>query len=360
MASKKQLSAKKEMAPARLSTFEEALESALDPNHVLLGNGFSIACRPNIFRYDRLLDQADLSARPQARVAFDRLATTDFEIVMHALSRAAVLAEVYATSDPTLANRFRADAEALKEVLVQAIAGSHPDRPTAITDDECAEAKTFLSHFARKYSINYDLLTYWALMRSDVEPDISCNDGFRQPEEGPEEWVIWDPSQHGQNVFYLHGGLHIYQSGPEIRKFTWCNTGIALMDQIRAALDENKFPLYVAEGTWQEKMTRIQGSSFLGRAYRSFREIGGSLFTFGLSFNENDAHIADAIAHNKVERLFVSLYGDSQDPANRLLRERAEAIVTRRQQVGGRRPKPLEIRFYDAGSAHVWGGAMTP
>jgi len=358
MAIKKRMSAKKETAPASLSTFEKALEIALTPNHVLLGNGFSIACRPNIFRYDRLLDQADLSARPQARVAFDRLATTDFEIVMNALARAAILADVYGTSDQTLAERFRTDGEALKEVLVQAIAGSHPERPAAITDDECAAAKMFLSHFDRKYSVNYDLLTYWALMRSDVEPTVSCNDGFRQPEDGPEEWVIWDPSQHGQDVFYLHGGLHVYQSGPEIRKFTWCNTGIALMDQIRAALGEDKFPLYVAEGTWQEKMTRIQGSSFLGRAYRSFREIGGSLFTFGLSFSESDAHIADAIAHNKVERLFVSLFDDPQDPANRELRARAEAITIRRQQVGGRRAKPLEVYFYDAASAHVWGAGQ--
>lgn len=349
------------MMTPELLDFSDAITQCNKPPHALLGNGFSVACRPNLFNYSRLLDQADLAARPQAREAFDRLRTTDFEIVMNALARAAELAEVYGTSDATLADRFREDAEALKEVLVQTIAGTHPDLPKAITDEECASAKRFLSKFRGKgdkqkiYLLNYDLLTYWALMRSDVEPQLQFDDGFRQPEDGPEDWVVWESNRHNQDMYYLHGGLHIYQSGPEIRKFTWCNTRVPLMEQIRAALDENRFPLYVAEGTWQDKLTRIRRSDFLGRGRRSFRQIGGSLFVYGMSLSENDDHILHSIAAGRVEQLFVSVYGDMASDANQALCQRALALSDRRATDGGKRPKTLQIEFFDAESAHVWG-----
>jgi hypothetical protein len=45
-------------------SFAEALERASEihkKRHVLLGNGFSIACRSDCFSYARLLDQADLT-----------------------------------------------------------------------------------------------------------------------------------------------------------------------------------------------------------------------------------------------------------------------------------------------------------
>lgn len=353
------------MTTPELLDFNDAIGQCTKAPHALLGNGFSVACRPNLFNYSRLLDQANLTDRPQAREAFDRLGTTDFEIVMNGLFRAAELADVYGTSDGSLADRFREDAEALKEVLVQTIAGTHPDLPKAITDGECAAAKRFLSNFRGRgdkqkiYLLNYDLLTYWALMRSDVEPQLQFDDGFRQPENGPEDWVVWESNRHSQDLFYLHGCLHIYQSGPEIRKFTWCNTGLPLMDQIRAALDENRFPLYVAEGTWQDKMTRIRRSDFLGRGRRSFRQVGGSLFIYGMSLSDNDDHILRAIAGGKVEQLFISVYGGMETDANRELCERALALTERRQGIGGRNPKPLDVKFFDAESANVW-TASTP
>jgi Domain of unknown function (DUF4917) len=61
-----------------ISTFDEAIAaSAGGKRHLLLGNGFSIALFPNRFRYGSLLEEADFGACPEARRAFDHLATTD-------------------------------------------------------------------------------------------------------------------------------------------------------------------------------------------------------------------------------------------------------------------------------------------
>ena len=83
------------MTTPELLDFNDAIKKCNKAPHALLGNGFSVACRPNLFNYSRLLDQANLTDRPQAREAFERLSTTDFEIVMNGLSRAAELADVY-------------------------------------------------------------------------------------------------------------------------------------------------------------------------------------------------------------------------------------------------------------------------
>lgn len=49
-----------------LLSFAEAIEYSDDFSkcHLLLGNGFSIACLPDIFHYGSLFSQADFSAVP--------------------------------------------------------------------------------------------------------------------------------------------------------------------------------------------------------------------------------------------------------------------------------------------------------
>ena len=66
-------------------------------------------------------------------------------------------------------------------------------------------------------------------------------------------WRITDR----QNIFYLHGALHVFDAENELKKYTWVRTGIRLIEQIRAALQANLYPLIVAEGQSQEKMARI-------------------------------------------------------------------------------------------------------
>ena len=334
-------------------TFKDAVAQGTGRKHALLGNGFSRACRNDIFAYGKLFERADFSKlSPSAKDAFNILDTTDFEVVMEALKRAAKLVKLYAEEHGDLAGQFELDADGLREVLVSAIAESHPERPGDVDAHQYQACKTFLASFDDIYSINYDLLLYWALMQDEIKPDVGHDDGFRQPDDGPQPWVTWDSSAHDQSVYYLHGALHIYEAGPEIQKYTWCNTQLALIDQIRAALKAEKYPLFVAEGSSEQKMSRIIRSSFLGRAYRSFENIGGSLYAYGLSMSDSDNHILRAIARNKVERLFVSVYGDPSDEANRTMIERASHLPTERKASGRR--KNLDVVFYDAATAHVW------
>jgi len=62
----------------KLISFFAALEDSrrCTKRHLLLGNGFSIACRPDIFIYGKLFEQADFSNLSlSAKKAFDALDT---------------------------------------------------------------------------------------------------------------------------------------------------------------------------------------------------------------------------------------------------------------------------------------------
>lgn len=341
-----------------LLTFEQAIGQPHLPGkrHLLLGNGFSISCRPDIFRYGKLFEQANFAdLSPNAKESFARLGSMDFELVIRTLRDGAALADLYGAG-LEVTTQMNSDADALKEVLVRTIAASHPETPSDISDAEYEACKKFLSHFEDVYTFNYDLLLYWAKMHIEGQSGSASDDGFRTSQadidSGEEsDYVVWESSQsHDQNLHYLHGALHIFDSGTEVRKYTWKRTGVRLIDQIRAALAKDFFPLFVAEGTSDEKLERIRHSDYLAKALRSFERIGGTLFVFGHSLAENDEHYLRVLEGGRVAHLCVGLFGDPGSEANRKIIARAEAMPMKRS------PKcPLAVQFFESESAKVWG-----
>jgi hypothetical protein len=260
------------------------------------------------------------------------------------------LIRLYAPDQKDLAKQFRQDAEGLRECLVRTIAENHPSVPSEIPDAKYAGCRVFLGSFDHLYTTNYDLLLYWALMQRELEPDIPSDDGFRKPEPDA-DYVTWEPENiHHQNVHYLHGGLHLFDAGAELQKYTWINTGVPLIQQIRAALQRDLYPLFVAEGTSKQKLDRIRHHAYLSKAERSLGNIGGSLFMYGLSLAPNDEHILRAVLNSKVKSMYVGLYGDPKSESNRRIIASAQGLIDQRPK-----RKPLKVEFYDAESVAVWG-----
>lgn len=337
-----------------LLTFSEALDEAQAYNrkHVMLGNGFSIACRPQIFAYGKLFDQADFSKISQtAKHAFAALGTQDFEKVIKALRDSSAITTAYG-GPPGLAAALAADADGLRELLVQTIAATHPAWPGELSEQEYRSCRAFLRNFDTVYTLNYDLLLYWVQMHVEAGTEPASDDGFRKPEDDFDSaYVVWEPGQsHDQNMWFLHGALHIFDAGIEIQKYTWLNTGVRLIDQVRNALSKNYFPLFVSEGTSAEKYERIRHNDYLAKAYRSFSNIQGALFIYGHSLAENDDHYLRCINKGKLSQLYVGIYGDPNSSANKFIVRRAAQLAN------GRRAKnSLNVSYFDAASAKVWG-----
>lgn len=342
------------MSSFSVLSFDQALKRSTEihhKRHVLLGNGFSIACRPKCFTYGRILDEADLDALSVAgRTLFNNEKTSDFEQVIRALRTTARMAAFYKTSDSNLAKRLTDDAERLKEVLATTLAKKHPDHVGSVTSEEYEVARIFLSNFGRFFSLNYDLLLYWALMH-EVDPDLRHDDGFRADPDDPDaSWVAWnDYNQYGQNVYFLHGGLHLYADGATLKKLTFRRTGVALVEQIRAQLDEGAFPLIVTEGTSEEKHASILHHAYLAKCLRALTSCEGSLFIHGHSLDENDRHVLRAIVEGKFKALFISIHGNPGSKSNKEILRQAEILADERPS-----RKPLSVDFYNADTASVW------
>lgn len=335
-------------------TFQQAIDEAQQYNkrHALLGNGFSISCRPDIFVYGRLFERADFRyLSPSSKLAFEALGTQDFEKVISVLRDASVVLSAYKGGKPDLIQQLQEDADGLREVLVQAIASSHPDWPGDISDSEYASCRVFLSNFNNVYTLNYDLLLYWAVMHDADGKKIKSDDGFRTPEDNfDSEYVVWEPdTSRSQNIWYLHGALHVFDAGTEIQKYTWVNTGQRLIEQIRNALEMNLFPLFVAEGTSKEKLDRIMHSEYLAKGKRSFSSVQGALFIHGHSLATNDDHFLKVIEKGKIKHIYVGLFGEEDSDNNKAIKSRALRMAYNRAQ-----SRPLKISFYDSETAHVW------
>lgn len=351
-------------------TFSEAIEQSkgYKKRHLMLGNGFSIAYKYDIFTYRSLLEEADFSNLTEVRAVFDALDTVDFEIIIRALQESAKILPIY-TSDIELKQKLETHSEQLKNILVQTIAGKHPEGPFDVKDAQYTCVRQFLSYFLGEhqegniYTLNYDLLLYWSVMHEEEGEGfiaLEKSDGFGK-EEGNEDagYVVWhgETSAHTQRIHYLHGALHLFDAGKELKKFTWINTGRRLIEQTRDAMDNNMYPLFVAEGTSEQKLTKIKHSGFLYHSFKSFTStmnIGTNcLFIYGHSLAINDMHIFQKIASGKVPQVFISIYGDINSTANQDIVAMANHLISERMRYNQK--NPLIITYYDAESSNVWG-----
>ena len=257
------------------------------------------------------------------------------------------------------------DAAKLKDLLIHTVANNHPEIPNQLTDEEFNLCRKFLSNFigelngGKIYTLNYDLLLYWTMMHL-IEDDpntivLDTNDGFGRNDDTEPEYVDWmSESNFGQRVYYLHGALHLFDSGPELQKYTWVNTGMPLLEQARLAMEEDKFPLFVAEGSSKQKLGKIKHSAYLHHCYKSFSsqmdKKGQCLFIFGHSLASNDAHILKKIEKGKVEKVYIGLYGSAAEDWNVSIIKAADGMIRRRPDRKG----PLEINYFDTETAHIW------
>ena len=323
-----------------LQTFEDKINSlgqGIRPS-VLLANGFSQAWDRGIFNYQNLLQQANFGVRDTTiRDIFKSFNTFDFEKVMRALEAAEIVCKKYAV-DQVKINEIKKDQDHLKNSLIQVISQTHPLRSSNITTQQYERAKPFIIQFENIFTLNFDLLLYWIVNKRDIYPQgYHTGDGFRQ--------TTWENAED-QNVYFLHGGLHIYDDGTLIKKHAFISdVDISIVDQVRNNLNHGKFPLFVSEPTCEKKLTRIERNPYLSSCFRALKKLSGSLFIHGHSMADNDQHIFDQINKSEVDKVFISIFGNEHTAQNSKTMANARRFIDERK---------IDIEFYDAGSAPIW------
>jgi hypothetical protein len=223
----------------------------------------------------------------------------------------------------------------------------------------------FLVNFKNVYTLNYDLLLYWASLHVQEEkeefPFLDCFDRSEDPEH-PDCSFAHSSSDDKKYLYFLHGALHLYTKNGLVWKRVWRTTSIPIIKQVKEAFDSKEYPLTVTEGSFQDKIKRIEASSYLSYVYRKFKNIRGHLFVFGHSLCEQDDHLLQAIVNHEnigLNHLWVGLFGNPSAPYNKKIIAKAHAMQLQRDRIIPERSRKkakgnMNIYFYNSESAHVW------
>lgn len=347
------------MALLQLISYDRVLKSLGTRSYLLLGNGFSVACNP-IFRYSSLYEAAvaaGLSDRAQA--VFKRLGTTNFEGVMKLLEDSHWVARNYGLTQSTSESEMLADVEVIKRTLIAAVASNHLAHSGCVSDLQKQYASAFLAPFQAVFTTNYDLLAYWVSMSGSK---VLFQDGFREDDADREAPYVVFSERLGRNrgLLYLHGALHLHLAHGELRKHCWSRTHRPLTQLVREGLDAGNYPLFVAEGSAEQKLEQIQRVGYLWYCLDKLARIQSPLVVYGHSLGPSDQHIVDILIKNTdLATIYIGVHGGNGSEASRSLRSVAERMIASRRTLIERRErgKPLSVAFFASESAPVWGPA---
>ncbi len=310
---------------------------------VLLGNGASIAVSQS-FSYESLLRRAyDRGFIPDdARRLFDFFGTHDFELILRLVWQAANVNRSLEIPDA----RTQAAYINVRDCLIQTVRDIHPEYDQV--SGHLPNIYQFLKRFKTVVSLNYDLLVYWTMTWGlDIEDRHSFKDCFLGS-EFDSDWQRFRQPIWGDRsttlVFYAHGSLVLARNLVEQEKKIH-NRQAGLLAAILGEWQSARVvPLFVSEGTWDQKVSSIQNSYYLSTVYREvLASRRNTLVVYGWGFWEQDIHLLKRMANTGITRVAVSVFRGDQAYCNRV----SETI---RANLG-----PLvEVEFFDSESSGCW------
>jgi uncharacterized protein DUF4917 len=282
----------------------------LDWTGILIGNGASIAFWDD-FRYDSIFERAQLvslthSLSGDDKAIFDAFNSTNFEQALAALKTSRVVLAALGRDPTYLKERYDSIQAALFDAIhsVRVPWSTHARflaKLQAIRDE--------LVTYKWVYSLNYDLVLYWAIMSRNRgrgvadffwQDDLSFNPGNVVPLDYAAEWT---------RVVWLHGGIHLRRhiDGTIYKERAAPETAGNLLTQFQTSYTGNTTPLLVSEGTAEDKYRAITRSSYLEFALRRLGLHDGGLIVFGSSLRSEDQHLVRAIKEQPVANLAFSM-----------------------------------------------------
>lgn len=326
----------------KILEFEEAIsETNSNQRNILLGNGFSIAC-DKCFSYDSLFQFSQLP--PEIKNIFQELDTKDFELVMNKFREVTDYC-YYNLHSEAIADLLWNYQRVVRNDLIQCISYIHP-KSFEIAESRKKNTLKFLSNFNYIFTLNYDLLLYWLLMYNlgDLNKKFGIQkDGFANRKE---YYCEWSKFNNFQNVFYLHGALHLFYKNRDAYKIVADKyTGGTLLDITQKYQDKDIFPLVVTEGESQNKLDFINENDYLQYCYEKLSDISGVLFIHGHSLDKKDKHIFDAINDNpNILEIYISIHPKSGETINKKSKLAEDAFNCDK----------INLHFYNADSANIW------
>lgn len=306
------MGARLEMVESLITYNELIKQKDIFQDNLLFGNGFSIHFN-NLFMYTNLYEKCKGSFETEDQKMFETFETQNFETVLRALHTSILTNEIFDKDNESISHSY----ERIKQSLVDAVREVHPQYEELESTKEQQLRLAFNVFRKSIFTTNYDLLPYWALLKVYGTRDVS--DGFGYDKEsklitfdkGVGDRVLSNPLK----LYYLHGALHFYMRKGEIVKITKNGRKEKLLNIITDTYEEGNFPLYVSEGTWKQKLQKIENNKYLMRCYTAFKKMSGGLTIYGQSLDrECDRHIIDAIKESQISEIAYGIYDKEKAP----------------------------------------------
>lgn len=308
---------------------------------LLLGNGASMAISGN-FGYKNLFNHARQNSLVDKGVqtVFDHFKTNDFELVLRLVWQAALVNKALSIPDMRTYEAY----VSIRESLIEAVRDIHPTYEQVST--HLPHMQNFMKEFNTIFSLNYDLLVYWAMMHgSDRRSTHKFKDCFNHgmfAENWRQYRETWS-EQSNTLVFYPHGNLALHRdlAGQEYKISAG---GSALLKEIlNTWRQEESVPLFVSEGTYHQKIRSINNSTYLSRVYReALKTPRINLTIYGWALGEQDFHILENLKGTSINNIAVSVYNHNQDYC-----QSAYQTITKNL-------KNVSVQFFDCNSPGCW------
>lgn len=329
---------------------------------LFLGNGASIAICDR-FAYSSLYEYAEHEGliNDELREVFEYFETRDFEMILRLLWHTYLINSILGINEERTQNAY----ESLREALIRTVRDIHCDY--SVLEDTLRRCANFAKNFHTIVSLNYDLTLYWIMMLGNDYLGNWFKDCFTIFEHVSNEcvglyfrddWeILREPYKADGStlVFYPHGNmiLAINRFGEEIKLKLEEDGFLSLRDKVLRCWETGEvIPLFVSEGTTDQKERSIRRSVYLSTVYHEvLPNLGKSIVIFGWSFSDNDIHILRAILRNSyLERLAISVYdennfGSFSSEVQRKIRQVKQEISNNNE---------LEILFFRAQSNGCW------
>lgn len=308
---------------------------------ILLGNGASIAVSPS-FGYGSLLahaQQRGLLAHDVTSL-FQFFGTSDFELVLRLVWQASNVNRSLRIPDDRTHQAYLN----VRECLIQAVRDVHPEYE--LVSGHLPNMYQFLKGFDTVISLNYDLLVYWAMTYGlNVEDYHQFKDCFL---DGlfDDSWRRFRElylERTNTLVFYPHGSLALCRNAVE-QEFKIHTAGAGLLEAIlQAWRSEQVVPLFVSEGTMQQKVSAIHNSYYLSTVYREVLTSHRLTLTiYGWGIGEHDRHLLKRMRGAGIQRVAVSVRRGDQVYCN-------YAYQVIQDDLG-----PVTVDFFDRESPGCW------
>ncbi len=283
------------------------IKNSFSNSSLLLGNGFSINIHSK-FIYDSLFEKFISNLNNDQKIIFQSFKTTNFELILKHLQTSKKVNEIFEIDNSKIVEAT----EVIKAGLIKTVNENHPKK-SEIDWDRLREVATSLEQFKDIYTLSYDALLYHIILLvndryKNKETKYRYNDYFwASYNNNFLEFKDFQTYPDYRHVYYLHGALFIFKHLHYDLKIRNNDTADELIDLISRAIDEDLIPLFISEGSSEEKMLSLSQSDYLRFSSNMLKLCNDNLVIYGASFSEPDKHIVDAINKN-IRNIAISIY----------------------------------------------------